>query len=468
MKIQLAFLVYFLGALTVNAQNLSNKGKEFWVGYGHNNLFTASAQTFVLYLSAEAAATVTVSVNGTSWTRTYNIPANTVIQTDEIPKTGIDDARITAEGLTVKGVHVVSNVPIVAYAHQYGGSSSGATMLMPVETYGYTYYSLNYTQQSNAASCYSWAFVIASENNTRVQITPSGPTVGGKAAGVPFNVDLQKGEIYNIFGQLTSNSGGSTGYDLSGTKFSSIAGGDGNCHPIGVFSGASRMTICNTSSGEFMQQQIFPASAWGRRYLTYPTVSTNNINVTNTNFFRIAVRDPSTIVKRNGIVLTGLNNNFYYDFSSNTGDYIEADKPVLVSQLTPSTSSACSGYTGLGDPEMFYLSPLEQAITSTSFYNTSNASISNNYVSIIVPVGSGYNSLKIDGSNTFSRDIPHPNNPAYRVVIKNTHIKPTTQNTIRFWFHCNNLWLWLRRKLWIQCRNFSKQPGYPAGNSKYF
>jgi hypothetical protein len=82
------------------AQDKSNRGKEFWLGYGFNYLFLPSAgeplnaQEMALYISAEQAATVTVSINGTSWSRTLNIPANTVDASILIPKSGPDDARI--------------------------------------------------------------------------------------------------------------------------------------------------------------------------------------------------------------------------------------------------------------------------------------------------------------------------------------------------------------------------------------
>lgn len=397
------------------AQNKSNKGKEFWVGYGHNQISTTTnPETLVLYLSAEQAANVIVSIPSIGWSQNYSIAANSAISTTQIPYS----ARITAEGISNNGIHIESDVPIVAYAHQYGGSSSGATMLMPVETYGYNYYSLNYTQQTNSTPAYSWFFVVASEDNTKLQITPSVTTQGGKPANTTFTVTLNKGQIYNVFGQ----SSGTTGQDVSGSKISSVADINGICHPIGVFSGASRMTICNTSSGEFMWQQIFPASAWGTKYLLYPTVSTNNVATANINFYRIAVRDPATVVKRNGVILTGLQNNFYYDIYSNTGEFIESDKPILVEQLTPSTNTPCSisgypSYNGLGDPEMFYISPVEQAVKKAVFYTTPNQAISLSYVCAIIPLA-GINSLKIDGSTSFDRVLLHPQNSNYRVVIK--------------------------------------------------
>ncbi|MBK6635019.1 MAG: IgGFc-binding protein [Chitinophagaceae bacterium] len=186
-------------------QNKSNKGREFWLGYGHNVLFTqgnpVNSQELVLYLSAEQAANVTVTINATGFSQTVNIPANTVDFSVIIPKSGVHDARIQAEGLSTRGIHIVSDVPIVAYAHQYGLFSSGATMLMPVETYGYRYYSLNFTQVSNYPDSYSWFYIIASEDNTRLQITPSDSTEAGWEPNLTYTVNLNKGEMYNVFGK---------------------------------------------------------------------------------------------------------------------------------------------------------------------------------------------------------------------------------------------------------------------------
>jgi hypothetical protein len=417
MRKLLVIIALFFGWVA-NAQNLSNKGMEFWVGYGHNELFRTgqgNTQEMVLYLSAEQAAQVTVSVNGTSWTRTYNIPANTVIQSDPIPKSGTDDARLVQEGISSRGVNIKSNVPIVAYAHQYGNTSSGATLLLPVETYGNTYYSLTMNQGwGGNTEIYGWFFVIASQDNTVVEITPSQPTRGGRAAGIPFTVTLNKGQIYNVMSLSTTG-------DLIGSKIRSIINGVGDCNPITVFSGSSRTRIIGTN-GDILMQQIFPANAWGTRYLTQPSVNASNLTQSNTNIYRIAVRDPATIVKRNGIIIptATLIGNFYYEVTSNQPEYFEADGPILVAQFFPSSNAP--GYLGgsNGDPEMIYLSPLEQGIKATAFYNTDkeNPTLANNtFVSIIIPSG-GVNSLRIDGSNMFDRNVLHSNNSGYRIIIK--------------------------------------------------
>ena len=89
------------------SQDRSNRGKEFWLGYGFNYGFfndpPVNQQELALYISTEQAATVTVSINGTSWSQTLNIPANTVNASVLIPKSGPDDARILTDGLEQQG-----------------------------------------------------------------------------------------------------------------------------------------------------------------------------------------------------------------------------------------------------------------------------------------------------------------------------------------------------------------------------
>src|SRR3954468_4975401 len=139
----IATFILLAGSIFSYAQNLSNKGKEFWVGYGHHQFFEGNSgsqqntQEMVIYLSAEQPANVTVSINGTSYSQNYSIPANTVISTAAMPKSGTNDCRLTSgaggftgalsEGISDRGIHIVSDVPIVAYAHIYGSASSGAT-----------------------------------------------------------------------------------------------------------------------------------------------------------------------------------------------------------------------------------------------------------------------------------------------------------------------------------------------------
>ncbi|MFL9483952.1 PKD domain-containing protein [Chitinophagaceae bacterium LWZ2-11] len=446
------------------AQPLSNTGKEFWVGYGHHQFMEPghdNSQVMTLYLSTtDKAARVTVTIDssgdGTSflpvYSRTYNIPPNTVISTetatpaswtgpsfpwrssppnDQMPSAGDYDARLYTlppafdptstggEGIfRKKGIHIVSDVPIVAYEHAYGSASSGATMLMPVNTWGYTYTCINSRQQYNF-DCFSWIYVVAQHDSTLIEITPSVKSRLGKTPGVPFRVVLNKGWIYQLIGATS----GSSGLELTGTTVKSIGNSDGNCFPIAVFCGSSRTSnpaSCGGGGGDNDNQQMFPQQAWGKRYLTSPLAGANGPSAFMTNPYKIVIKDPTTVVKRNGTVLTPVSTaggQIYYYFESNTPDYIEADKPIMLAQFMGGGSGCLNG--NIGDPEMIYVSPIEQGISRVAFYRNTRENITLNGLTMVVPT-KALSSIRIDGGllGTQSYTVVHPRNPDYTIVQK--------------------------------------------------
>ncbi|MGN7721809.1 PKD domain-containing protein [Chitinophaga sp. 22620] len=425
----LSFITCVLLQHTVSAQQLSNAGTDFWVGYGHHQFMEpgmGNSQELVLHISAEQAANVTVSIHGTAWVRHYSIPANTAITTEYLPKAGFYDARLYSvppsfggtggEGIFAsKGIHIESDVPVVANVHMLGSASSGSSMLLPSNTWGYEYLSLN-SQQYYQDNAFSWLFVIAKEDNTVIEITPSKPTRNGRMAGVPFTATLSKGQIYQLLG---ASLGAGFGNDLTGTKVRAIQNSSGECHPIGVFSGSSRTYISCPGNypggGDYIIQQLLPRHTWGQRYLTAPFSNAIAADNFRTDIYRVLVSDPATVVRRNGVALGPLTDNAYYEFQSNTADLIEADKPVMVAQYM-SSASGCNNTTGLGDPEMVYLSPLAQGVKKTVFTRTSRESINNNYVTLIVP-DAGLASLRIDGAGA-DHVYPHPQLAGYSVAVK--------------------------------------------------
>lgn len=426
--------IFFSLAAGIQAQDKSNRGREFWLAYGFDYSFfhesPVNNQELAIYVSTELAATVTVSVTNTGYTQILNIPANTVNATILIPKSGPNDARTLTDGLQNRGIHILSDVPVAVYAHVYSTMVSGATMLMPVETYGFSYHSINYyqtTSQSSPADWYSWFYAIASEDNTRLEITPSDTTKNGWLPGQTYIVNLNKGESYHVFGKaIFDGNPANASKDMTGSKVVSVVGGDGSCHPVAVFSGSGGIRLCRGDGGEFMHQQVFPSQAWGTRYLTYHTINNTNTNIleTNRNYYRVCVQDPGTVVRKNGVIMTGLIKNFFYEYMDSTGgDYITADKPILVSQYTtnknqcwnfPTTTPSPPSY---GDPEMFYLSPIEQGQKDVLFYVSRKSSIDYVYTNIHLPTAA-VASLRVDGvALPAANVIPHPNYPSYSVAL---------------------------------------------------
>lgn len=396
------------------SQDFSNKGKDFWVGYGsHCQMYNGSggdaagggSQEMVLYFTSDVTANVIVTIPSTGWTRNYVVPANTVVETAAIPKSGTDDVRLRAEGKSKKSIHITSDKPVVAYAHIYNGSISGATLLFPTNTLGKEYYSLNYTQISNQAYSYPYCFAIATEDSTILEVTPTANTLT-HTAGLTFRDTLMKGDILNLLGQINGNNG----VDLTGTKIKSVASATGQCKKIAVFSGSGKINIrCNnagSSSADNYIQQVFPANAWGQKYFTVPTANMPF------NFFRVLVRDPTTVVKYNGAVQGGLVNGSYYNIPiSNVPALIEGDKPILVAQYITTTSTCGNNFIGgNGDPEMIYLSSVEQTIDKITLNSTFHSAISQHWINVLIKTNAT-SSFKIDGSP--AAFTPHPSDPTY-------------------------------------------------------
>lgn len=415
----------------------SNRGKHFYFAYAANQLAAGTTQEMTYYVSTDnQPANVTIRVNGTAWQRSFLIPANTVyapLPVDYLPKTGADNAFLNSAGIFDRSVEIISDVPVVAYAHAIGSMSSGACMLLPVGVWGYEYKTLTITQNygSNSFSLY---YVIADNDNTQIEVTsvagvPVQNTAPALTPGTPTTIILNKGQVLQVLATSQTQ-------ELSGSVIKSVSNSAGKCFPIAVFSGSSRTGIsipsgCS-SGGDFSMQQNFPATAWGKRYLTAPTsFSTAAFNTAAnpfaTNTFRIAVSDPATVVKKNGVVMTGIVNNHYYQYSSNTADIIEADQPIMMAQFT-SGGTCLGGPSGaVGDPEMIYISPVEQGIDKVGFYRNTAESIDINYVTLVVPTN-GVASLKIYDNNTlvapdYTYAHPQNGNPSlkgvdYTVVIK--------------------------------------------------
>ncbi|MFZ9208116.1 MAG: IgGFc-binding protein, partial [Sediminibacterium sp.] len=430
-------LICILVSGTVYAQDYSNKGTDFWLGYGYHvnmagNPANGGTQDMILYFTSDKNAKVTVEIPAVGYTATYTVTANQTTLSNPLPKSGAQDSRINVTGLLKRGIHITSDVPIVAYAHIYNASISGATLLFPTNTLGKEYYSVNYTQQSNANDANSFFFVVATEDNTTIEITPSAANVNGLAPGVATTipVTLNQGDVYSVFGTVS----GTRGTDLTGSKIRSISSGSTGstgCKKIAVFSGSGKISIGSTGNGsaDNLIAQSLPAVAWGKKYLTAPTGSQPN------NYYRVCVTNPNTVVKLNGTIIpsTRLINGFYYEFFN--GNYngvnattnpaipnvIEADIPVLVAQYC--TTQGVDGNLGFiansstgGDPEMIYLSPVEQTINNITLYSANRYNILQSYINVILKKG-GENSFTLDGVSQTANFLTHPGDANYKYAI---------------------------------------------------
>ena len=282
-------------------QDFSNKGKDFWIGYGnHVRMFNSipypqtacvsgvCPEKMQLYITSDVNTTGNVEISGIGFSQPFSVTANQ-ITTIDIPRS----AALNDQGTFNKGIHVTAQKAVVVYSFIYVNAISGATVCLPTNTLGREYYSVNFKQLSNESNSHSYFFVVATDTGTTtVQITPSATLKNGEVAGTPFTVTLTQGQIYQALGQVT----GTQGVDLTGSKIESLNTGAG-CKRIAVFCGSGKISIgCNdpgVGSSDNLYQQIYPTGVWGKTYITMPP--TNNGSNFQNNYYRIIRPDPTEI-----------------------------------------------------------------------------------------------------------------------------------------------------------------------------
>ncbi|MEO8794447.1 MAG: PKD domain-containing protein [Daejeonella sp.] len=405
-------LLFSFCAFAVKAQNTSNKGKDFWLGYGnHVRGYFNNSQQMSVYVTSDVSTTGKIEIPGINYSRSFNVTANSITIVD-VPQ----QAYLGGEGLFNLGIHISAEKPIVMYAHIYDKNVSGATLVLPTSTLGKDYYSINFTQVSNQPQSYSYFFVIAVEDNTQVEIVPSANTQLHQA-GVPFTVNLRKGEVYQVLGVSTNSSAFNkfNGVDLTGSTIKSVSSTSESCKPIAVFSGSGKIAIgcgeSETESSDNLYQQVYPTAAWGKKFITAP------LKARNYDIIRVLRSDPSSVVKVNGTVINNnqFTNNFFYQFSSQEPNVIESDKPIQVVQyaVTQGKEINCGFFNEpAGDPEMICLNSVEQNIDNITVYSSSAFAITSHFINVVIESDAAA-SFKLDGFSSTLNFKPINGQPDY-------------------------------------------------------
>ena len=413
--------LYLLSALVLTvifsnsaiyAQDFSNKGKEFWLAYSyHVGMSGGGNPTMTLYLTSDVTTTYNVEIFGVATLQSGTINANQVISI-VIPTTYFVNGNGLFNG---RAIRVSALKPIVVYSFITRSQASAATLCLPTNVLGKEYVTSSFAQNSNEASSNSFITIVAAEDNTSVEITPTGTTTGGWVANTTYTINLNKGQVYQVLGTVNPLAGGvSTGVDLSGTKIKSVSTGTGGCKKVAVFSGSGKMFIrtpaCGNSSSDNLYQQLYPVATWGKKYLTVPSVNKPN------NYYRIYRSDPLTNVFLNGVLIPSASFiNNYYEFLNTTPNRIEADIPVTVAQYF--TTQGCGGNVQPYDPDMIMLSPVEQNISNVTLVNsplTVTGAHQHNIHVVMKTGGTAQSSFRFDGAPVpVGNWVTHPQDATY-------------------------------------------------------
>ncbi|MEO5563118.1 MAG: PKD domain-containing protein, partial [Chitinophagaceae bacterium] len=404
----LVLVMLFCG--TLHAQDFSNRGKEFWLAYSfHVGMVNQGGNpAMTLYITSDVTTTYTVEIFGATTITTGTINAGQVA-TVNIPTAYF----IKSEGLfNNKAIRVTAEKPVVVYSYITRSAASGATLCLPTTVLGREYISMNYTQVSNEDSSHSFITIVAIEDNTNVQITPSANTKNGWLANNAYTVALNKGDIYQVLGTVN----GRTGADLTGTTVKSVASGVGGCKRIAVFSGSGKISIgCGSVGGssDNLYQQLYPIASWGKKYLTAPSFGRPNA------IYRVARSVPGSNVFVNGVLVPAISFiNNVYEFSNTTPNRIESDQPICVAQYF--STQGCFNNASPYDPDMIILNPVEQNIDRVTLVSSNLVATQNrqHHLQVIMKNGgTALTSFRLDGalipSGSWSQ---HPADPGYSYI----------------------------------------------------
>jgi len=360
--------ILVLSTSFVSFAAVDNKGKEFIIAYNPN--FDNSV-TIEMHLTSEVATSVTINypMNVPTFTDTVSVvPGAITVVT--LPINAANDS--TADSIKDNAVHAISNEEFVVYTVNRRTATTDAALALPVDTMNTEYIVSGYTPSFAAQFA-----VYASQDSTIVTITPTNDLVG-HVAGTPFDVTLNRGEVY--YGNSANN--GFTG-NLIGTEISAS-------RPVGMINGNRCVTVPDgTAACDHIYEVAQPVQSWG---LT--SAAANLPNRPNGSIYRILASENNTEVSINGVVEGTIDRGEFIETSSLTGNqYFSANRPIFVTQYMTGQSS-----TGavLGDPAMGNMIPTEQYLANYTFSTVGDTQFVEDYLTIIVD-NADVGSLLLDG-----------------------------------------------------------------------
>ena len=399
-----------------NAQGTSNKGTDFWVAYSGHIDGVKSRMT--LFLSSDVNTSYKVEANG-GVVESGTITAN-IIKTVFIDPNVVDVYIGSSDVVEIKkGINISSGSPISVYAVISEKARTGGSLILPTRALGKEYYAFSFQNEGGqlAAGARSEFTIVAVEDGTEVEITPTVTSFGGaKIAGTTFKIPqkLNKGDVYQY----------QSADDVSGTLIKTL----GSCKPLAVFSGSTWTAFCDAgniytnpntplpgrplpSGGDNLYQQLFPVSAWGKNFVTAPFYNTENGNI---DAIRIIVSENNTNITVNGSATnafgTPLSNPYgkgsIITYFTNSPSIVKADKPVGVAQYqTAQNCNPSNRPTAIfpGDPEMTVLNPIEQTLSDITVFSKLNSvpgvntNITKYFLNIIIKTADAP-SLRVDGA----------------------------------------------------------------------
>lgn len=398
MRYLLIISIYIFLTLSVaHAQNLSTEGTDFWFGFMDNWLQDPDNPIILeLYISADDTTSGVVEIPRKLDFVPIEFQVNPGITTRiELPANIAETNSINLVDLT--GIHLYTTRDVTVYAMNKRQYSADVAVILPTLSLGNEYIVMSHWEegnQNNGDNSDSEFLIVATNDNTTVQITPTVTTEGGFQANVPFDINLNQGETYQVQARA----------DLTGTTVIGLDNGSGSCSNFALFAGNqyTKVGSCDAFYGhDHLYEQMYPVKTWGTDYTIVEFEGRIGGDVV-----KIMAAEDNTKVTVTGE--THIINRSEHLFLTLTGiNSIHADKPVAVGHF--SRSMGCDDT--LGDPFFILISPDQQLLRSITFNAPTIATVTDYALTVVVPTYDVPNVL-FDGYSISSRFHSVPDNPA--------------------------------------------------------
>ena len=259
-------LLLALATATQNsyAQDATTQGKEFWLSFiangfkYHPDVPSTGWVRVQLIVSAKRDCEGTITNPNTGWTRNFTVEANDVFSID------LDEEQVYIENseyerVVNKGLKITTTDTVSVYCANIATYSFDASFVLPTPGLADDYIIQTYDQSTGSYDPSSAFVIVATEDDTEIDITPSVNTLGGHQANQTFSITLNTGEAYQVRSNMSQGQ-----RDLSGTRVTAH-----DCKKIAIFNGNNLTLIPTTafSDSDCVFEQAMPVRSWGKKFV---------------------------------------------------------------------------------------------------------------------------------------------------------------------------------------------------------
>jgi len=398
LKLKLVFFLFLISLTSLRAQ-VTTEGKDFWFGFMQNadgGSSSSNMSTLEIFITSnEPASGQIINYTDGAVVNFTIVPGATFKNVLSVANNNPYAASGSGNAQS-KGIHITSDVDISVYAFNRRRFSADASVILPTNSLGNKYYASGYYETYTDGyypGYYSELLVVATTDDTEIEITPSVDTENGFDAGQTYSVTLNAGDIYqlqavdDLTGTLinaSTNANDCKNFAVfSGHQFTRVNGGQ-NCDYSTTNNNGAITNYSDGFAADHLYEQMYPVNTWGKDYIALPFFGRTGY------VLQITAAEDATKIEINGLTVT-LNAGRKIRGARSGITNIKSDKPIQVAQISQSMSCdfpiGTVDLRGPGDPFMIMLSPNEQFLNEVTFNALESPQITDYTVTVFVKTG---------------------------------------------------------------------------------